>query len=150
MVITSWINVKSWWKLNFATRKHNHIWMTVSNYWHFTESSNIKPTWLTFQKYLLYHLFIISPNEVFGDIMVLASPPPCPPPRPSVDPDYVNTLTRNIINLSLSNCICGYIPPCGTLLLKFDTLRRVEQLNCVRSQATLSIPQIFTMQHLHK
>ena len=33
--------------------------------------------------------FIISPNEVFGDIMVLASPP-----RPPVDPDDVNTLTR--------------------------------------------------------
>ena len=42
---------------------------------------------------------IISPNEVFGDIMVLASPPrprqlrPRPPPRPPVDPDDVNTLT---------------------------------------------------------
>ena len=32
---------------------------------------------------------IISPNEVFGDIMVLASPPR---PRPPVDPDDVNTL----------------------------------------------------------
>ena len=27
-------------------------------------------------------IVIISPNEVFGDIMVLASPPPPPPPRP--------------------------------------------------------------------
>ena len=35
---------------------------------------------------------MISPNEVFGDIMVLASPPPPPP----VDPDDVNTLTRRI------------------------------------------------------
>ena len=37
--------------------------------------------------------------EVFGDIMVLASPPP------PVDPDDVNTLTRKIFNLSLSNFI---------------------------------------------
>ena len=37
---------------------------------------------------------IISPNEVFGDIMVLASPPPRPPP---VDPDDVNALTRTNI-----------------------------------------------------
>ena len=37
---------------------------------------------------------IISPNEVFGDIMVLASPPPCLP----VDPDDVNALdSKNII-----------------------------------------------------
>ena len=43
---------------------------------------------------------IISPNEVFGDIMVLASPLP-------VDPDDVNTLTRKIFNLSLSNFIYG-------------------------------------------
>ena len=43
---------------------------------------------------------IISPNEVFGDIMVLASPPR---PRPPVDPDDMNTLTRQIFNLSLSN-----------------------------------------------
>ena len=34
---------------------------------------------------------IISPNEVFGDIMVLASPP-----RPPVDPDDVNTNSKNI------------------------------------------------------
>ena len=33
-------------------------------------------------------MFLISPNEVFGDIMVLALPP-----RPPVDPDDVNTLT---------------------------------------------------------
>ena len=43
---------------------------------------------------------IISQNEVFGDIMVLASPP-----RPPVDPDDVNPLTRQIFNLSLSNFI---------------------------------------------
>ena len=34
---------------------------------------------------------MISPNEVFGDIMVLASPP-----RPPVDPDDVNALTQKI------------------------------------------------------
>ena len=43
---------------------------------------------------------IISPNEVFGDIMVLASPP-----RPPVDPDDVNALTRKIFNESLSKFI---------------------------------------------
>ena len=36
--------------------------------------------------------FIISPNEVFGDIMVLAAPPP-----PPVDPDDVNTLKSKSI-----------------------------------------------------
>ena len=36
-------------------------------------------------------MIIISPNEVFGDIMVLASPPPRPPPP--VDPDDVNAQT---------------------------------------------------------
>ena len=47
---------------------------------------------------------IISSNEVFGDIMVLASPPP---PRLPVDPDDVNTLTKKIqkFNLFLSNFI---------------------------------------------
>ena len=48
------------------------------------------------------HLLFISPNEVFCDIMVLASPP-----RPPVDPDNVNTLTKKIYNLSLSNFISG-------------------------------------------
>ena len=37
---------------------------------------------------------IISPNEVFGDIMVLATP------RPPVDPDDVNTLnSKNVWHL---------------------------------------------------
>ena len=45
------------------------------------------------------YVFIISPNEVFGDIMVLASPLHCPP----VDPDNVNTVTQKIFNLCLSN-----------------------------------------------
>ena len=38
---------------------------------------------------VLLYMIIIAPNEVFGDIMVLASPP-----RPPVDPDDANTLTR--------------------------------------------------------
>ena len=43
---------------------------------------------------------IISPNEVFGDIMVLTSPPP--PSRPPVDPDEVNILnSKNIQPISL-------------------------------------------------
>ena len=46
---------------------------------------------------------IISPKEVFGNIMVLALSP-----RPPVDHDDVNTSTRKIFNLSLSNFICGY------------------------------------------
>ena len=45
----------------------------------------------------------ISPNEVFGDIMVLAARPPPPP----VDPDDVNTLSRKVFNGSLSNVIYG-------------------------------------------
>ena len=48
---------------------------------------------------------IISPNEVFGDIMVLASPLPPPP----VDHDDVNTPIKKIFNLSLSNFI--WYPP---------------------------------------
>ena len=48
---------------------------------------------------MLKHYLIISPNEVFGDIMILASPLP----RPPVDPDDINALTRKILNASLSN-----------------------------------------------
>ena len=50
---------------------------------------------------LFYAIFNIKKNEVFGDIMVLASPRP----RPPVDPDDVNTLTRKIFNGSLSKFI---------------------------------------------
>ena len=62
---------------------------------------------MVFAVLCIYTKLIISPNEVFGDIMVLASPPrPRPrPPRPPVDPDDVNTLTRQILHLSLSNFI---------------------------------------------
>ena len=49
-------------------------------------------------KTLLMCIIIISPNEVFGDIMVLAS-------RPPLDPEDVNTLAQQIFNLSLSNFI---------------------------------------------
>ena len=52
--------------------------------------------------------FIISPSEVIGDIMVLASPPP--PRPPPVDPDDVNTPTRKIFNESLSNLYEGRYP----------------------------------------
>ena len=43
---------------------------------------------------------LISPNEVFGDIMVLASPPP-------VDPDDVNTLNSENIQPISFNFIWG-------------------------------------------
>ena len=43
-------------------------------------------------------MIIISPNEVFGDIMVLASPPR--PLQPPVDPDDVNTNSKNIQPIS--------------------------------------------------
>ena len=52
--------------------------------------------------FMFSYFVIILLNEVFGDIMVLASPP-----RPPVDPDDVNTLTQKIFNLSLSNFIYG-------------------------------------------
>ena len=48
--------------------------------------------------YIMSKHLIISPNELVGDIMVLASPP-----RPPVDPDDVNALTRKIFDGSLSN-----------------------------------------------
>ena len=49
--------------------------------------------------YLRYapSLSIISPNEVFGDIMVVALPPRAPRPRLFVDSDDVNT--RNSKNI---------------------------------------------------
>ena len=47
--------------------------------------------------------FIISPNEVFGDIMVWASPPPHPR-RPPVDFDEVNNLnSKNTYLFQISN-----------------------------------------------
>ena len=51
------------------------------------------------QKSHLSPVIIISPNEVFGDIMVLASP------RPPADPDDVDALNRKIFNGSLSKFI---------------------------------------------
>ena len=78
---------------------------------------------------------IISPNEVFGDIMVLASPPP-------VDPDDVKPFnSQNIQRISFKfnvHVLC--------ISFKFDTLLGLEQL---RSQPNdTRIPQIFTMQYL--
>ena len=78
------------------------------------EYNNIGYCWNNFLYMYIYRFIIISLNEVFGDIMVLASPPPRP----------------------LSNFIYGEIPPWGTLLLKFDTLRGLE-----RSQTTLVSPK---------
>ena len=51
-------------------------------------------------------IIIISPNEVFGDIMVLASPP-----RPAVDPDDVNTNSKNIQPISFKILYEGRYPP---------------------------------------
>ena len=57
---------------------------------------------------------IISPNEVLGDIMILASmPPPPPPPCPPEDPDNINALTQKIFYRYLSI---------------FDIFRTLEQL----------------------
>ena len=56
--------------------------------------------------FMRYICIIISPNEVFVDIMVLALPPrPLP-----VDPDDVNTLTKKIFNRSLSIIYEGRYP----------------------------------------
>ena len=59
---------------------------------------------------------IISPNEVFGDIMVLASPPS--QPRPLVNPDDVNALSIQRISFKFYMIVNS---PRGTLLLKFHT-----------------------------
>ena len=51
------------------------------------------------------YLVIISPNEVFGDIMVLASPPP------PVDPDDVTILLKKY-SMDLFQCVYeGRYPP---------------------------------------
>ena len=80
---------------------------------------------------------------MFGDIIVLASPP-----RPPVDPNVVNALNlKNIQRISFK-VYMRVDTPWGTLLLKFDTLRGLEQL---RSQPNDTlIPQIFKMQYPHK
>ena len=82
--------------------------------------------------------FIISQNKVFGDIMVLASPPR--PPRPPVDPNDVNTLNSKNIQPISFKFYMRVDTPRGTLLLKFDTLRPNDT----------HIPQIFKLQYLHK
>ena len=71
------------------------------------------------------------------------------PPPPPVDPDDVNTLTRKIFNLSLTQILhVRRYPPevTGTLLLKIDTIRGLEQLRS--QQNDTRIPQIFKMQYL--
>ena len=97
-------------------------------------------------KYIVYldsNHIIISPNEVFGDIMVLASPPHLPPP---VDPDDVNTLTWKVFNGSLSNFMRVYTPEvlCYWNLI----LRKLEQRSSQPNN--MCIPKIFKMQYLHK
>ena len=77
-------------------------------------------------------MVIISPNEVFGDIMVSASR------RPPVDPDDVNTRnTKNIQPISFK------------LYLWVDTPLRYRALEQLRSQPNdTCIHQIFKMQYL--
>ena len=69
-------------------------------------------------------IFSMVSNYITGSvIMVLASPP-----RPPVDLDDVNTLTRkNILPISFKFYM-RVDTPWGILLLKFDTLRWLEQL----------------------
>ena len=52
---------------------------------------------------------VISLNEVFGDIMVLASPPPHP--RPPVDPDDINALTKKYAMNLFQSSYEGRYPP---------------------------------------
>ena len=86
-------------------------------------------------------MLIIYPNEMFGDIMVLASPPPRPPRRR----EHSNSKSVQRISFKLYMRVDT---PRGTLLLKFDTLRALEQLRS-RPNDTC-IPQILKMQYLHK
>ena len=84
---------------------------------------------------------IISPNKVFGDIMVLALPPS------PVDPDDVNTQTRKIFNLSLQICYVGRYP------LRYFAIEiwyspGTRKL-CSQPNDTC-IPQILKMQYHHK
>ena len=66
----------------------------------------------------------VSPNRVFGDIMVLTSPTPLHT-RPPIDPDDVNVL--NILQITFK-FYRSLDTPYGVFLLKFDTLRALEQL----------------------
>ena len=62
---------------------------------------------------ILMQLIIISPNEVVGDIMVLASPPRLP-----VDPDDVNTLSRRFHVSANANVIrkCNHHPTLSVIM----------------------------------
>ena len=90
-------------------------------------------------KYAPYH---ISPNEVFGDIMVLASPPP------PVDPDDVNTLNSKHIQPISFKFYMRVDTPLRYFAIEIDTLRWLEQLRSLPNDTR--IPQIFKLQYLHK
>ena len=47
------------------------------------------------------NIIIISPNEVFGDIMVIASPPPRPPPRSPRRREHSNSKSIQPISFKL-------------------------------------------------
>ena len=66
----------------------------------------------------------ISPNEVFGDIMVLASPPPCPPRRRehSNSEDYNNCVCSQTTLVSPKSSKCNNISISnGPIAFKFYT-----------------------------
>ena len=90
----------------------------------------------------MYGDLIISPNEVFGDIMVLASPRPRPPRWRE------HSNSKSIQRISFIKFYMRVDTPWGTLLLNFDTLRGREQL-LSQSNGT-RIPSFFKMQYLHK
>ena len=86
-----------------------------------------------------YATLIISQNEVFGDIMVLASPPP----RPPVDPDDANTQP---ISFKFYMRVDAPLMYFAKLIPSDESW--LEQL-CSQPNDT-RIPQIFKMQYLHK
>ena len=80
--------------------------------------------------------------------MVLASPPPCPPAHPPVDPDDVNALnSKNIQRISFKFYM-RVDTPLRYFAIEIYTILGLEQL---RSQPNdTRIPQTFKMQYLHK
>ena len=77
--------------------------------------------------------------------MVLASPPRLP--RPPVDPDDVNAEVEKY-STDLFQILYEGRYPLRYLLLKFDTLRAIEQLRLQPNDTC--IPQIFKMPYLRK
>ena len=63
-------------------------------------------------------LIIISPNEVFGDIMVLASPPRPRPPRPPVDSEQCS----NQLELYLISLLVNFSCELGQTMTRYDFL----------------------------